>query len=186
MAKLSDTQTVLLSAAAARADLNILPPPEGLKARGAALRRSLESLLRRGLVMETDASDDAATCKRGDESPQTPSVGLRITPAGLAAIGVDAPAQSALEAAIVPDPASQPEPVTPDLPPAPPRPGGKLGSVIDAMARPTGASLDELVALSGWLPHTARAAVTRLRQRGHDVTLRTLDGRKAYCLARPA
>lgn len=73
-----------------------------------------------------------------------------------------------------------------DLPLAPPRPGGKLGAVIDAIARPTGASLDELVALSGWLPHTTRAAVTRLRQGGHDVTLCTIDGRKAYCLTRPA
>lgn len=180
MAKLSDTQTVLLSAAATRADRSVLPPPDGLKARGAALRRSLEALLRRGLILQTDASDKAAIWERGDENQRTPSPCLRISPAGLAAIGIDTPAQGAPEAA------PQPEPVAPALPPAPPRPGGKLGAVIDAIARPTGASLDELVALSGWLPHTTRAAVTRLRQRGHDVTLRTLEGRKAYCLTRPA
>ena len=32
--------------------------------------------------------------------------------------------------------------------------------------------LDVVTRAQGWLPHTARAAVTRLRQRGHDVTLR--------------
>ena len=58
--------------------------------------------------------------------------------------------------------------------------------MIDAIARPEGASLDELTALSGWLPHTTRAAVTRLRQRGHDVTLRKIEGRKAYHLAAKA
>ena len=36
MPKLSDTQTVLLSAAAARLDRSILPAPEALKAKGAA------------------------------------------------------------------------------------------------------------------------------------------------------
>ena len=188
MANLSDTQTVLLSAAAARTDRSVLPAPEGLKARGAALRRSLESLLRRGLVVEIDAHDAAWVWERSEENDGHPGVGLIISPAGLAAIGVDAAAEGASEEVIVRGPDPRPEAAVPvmDLPLAPPRPGGKLGAVVDAIARPTGASLDELVALSGWLPHTTRAAVTRLRQRGHDVTLCTVDGRKAYCLTRPA
>jgi hypothetical protein len=188
MANLSDTQTVLLSVAAARADRSVLPAPEGLKVRGAALRRSLKSLLRRGLVVETAAQDAACAWKRTEEHDGHPAVGLIISPAGLAAIGINATAHSASEEVIVRGPDPRPEPAAPvvDLPLAPPRPGGKLGTVVDAIARPTGASLDELVALSGWLPHTTRAAVTRLRQRGHDVTLRTVDGRKAYCLTRPA
>lgn len=188
MAKLSDTQIVLLSAAAARADRSVLPAPEGLKVHGAALRRSLEALLRRGLVVETDAQDAACVWKRAEDHDGYLGVGLIISPAGLAAIGVDAAAEGAFEEVIVRGPHLRPEAALPvmDLPLAPPRPGGKLGTVVDAIARPTGASLDELVALSGWLPHTTRAAVTRLRQRGHDVTLRTVNGRKAYCLTRPA
>jgi hypothetical protein len=31
--------------------------------------------------------------------------------------------------------------------------------------------LDELIAATGWLPHTARAALTGLRHRGYDVRL---------------
>ena len=66
------------------------------------------------------------------------------------------------------------------------RPTGKLGHVLDAVAAKRGASLDELVKLTGWQPHTARAALTRLRQRGFAVGLREADDRKAYHLAEAA
>ena len=36
---------------------------------------------------------------------------------------------------------------------------------------------DDLAAASGWLPHTTRAAITRLHQRGSDVRLATTDPR---------
>jgi hypothetical protein len=62
------------------------------------------------------------------------------------------------------------------------RPTGKLGQVLDAIAAKRGASLDELVALTGWQPHTTRAALTRLRQRGFPVGLHEASGRKAYHL----
>lgn len=63
------------------------------------------------------------------------------------------------------------------------RPRGKLGQVLDAVTAQRGASLDELVRLTGWQAHTARAALTRLRQHGFEVGLRTTDDRKAYHLA---
>ena len=66
------------------------------------------------------------------------------------------------------------------------RPTGKLGHVLDAVAATRGASLAELVELTGWQPHTARAALTRLRQRGFEVSLRENDSRKAYHLAEAA
>ena len=47
---------------------------------------------------------------------------------------------------------------------------------------PDGATLEDLNAASGWLPHTTRAAITRLRQRGYDVRLATMGTRKAYHL----
>ena len=66
------------------------------------------------------------------------------------------------------------------------RPAGKLGRVLNAVAAMRGASLDELVELTGWQPHTARAALTRLRQRGFAVDLRETADRKAYHLAEAA
>ena len=63
------------------------------------------------------------------------------------------------------------------------RPTGKLGRVLNAVAAMRGASLDELVELTGWQPHTARAVLSRLRQRGFAVNLRETADRKAYHLA---
>ena len=60
--------------------------------------------------------------------------------------------------------------------------GGKLGVLLDAVSRPEGATLEDLSAAAGWLPHTTRAAITRLRQRGYDVRLATMGTRKAYHL----
>ncbi|MEQ8396785.1 DUF3489 domain-containing protein [Thalassobaculum sp.] len=57
---------------------------------------------------------------------------------------------------------------------------GKLGVVAQAVAAPDGAMLEELTAATGWQRHTVRAALTRLRQRGIDARLTTVDDRKAY------
>lgn len=51
------------------------------------------------------------------------------------------------------------------------------------MAAEDGATLAELAALTGWQPHTTRAALTRLRRRGFVLVLGSADGagdRKAY------
>ena len=42
----------------------------------------------------------------------------------------------------------------------------KQARVITLLGRDTGASLDELIAATGWLPHTTRAALTGLRHKG--------------------
>jgi Protein of unknown function (DUF3489)/PaaX-like protein len=68
----------------------------------------------------------------------------------------------------------------------PQRPAGKLGEVLTAVAAEPGATLVELVSLTGWQPHTARAALTRLRQRGFKVRLHEGEGRKAYHLTQAA
>jgi hypothetical protein len=69
----------------------------------------------------------------------------------------------------------------------PPRAGGaaKSGSkrdlVLGLLGRGEGASLDELVAATGWLPHTTRAALSRLRSSGQAlVRFAREDGRTAY------
>ena len=52
-----------------------------------------------------------------------------------------------------------------------PRQGTKIARVIELLQRDQGAKLEELIAATGWLPHTARAALTSLRHRGYDVHL---------------
>ncbi len=46
----------------------------------------------------------------------------------------------------------------------------KSGLVLEMLTRPEGASLDQLVAATGWLPHTTRAALTGLKKKGHVIT----------------
>jgi hypothetical protein len=77
MSKLSDTQLVILSAAAQRDDLSVLPLPETLKLKGGAVQKVLGSLKGKGLIEHQGAP-------RGDDPPP-----LRITRAGLEAIGIE-------------------------------------------------------------------------------------------------
>jgi hypothetical protein len=77
-----------------------------------------------------------------------------------------------------------PAPVARTAPPAvlDGAPTGKLGIIMTAVSSEAGATLAELSATTGWLPHTTRAALCRLRQRGFAVNLAESDGRKAYRL----
>jgi hypothetical protein len=60
-----------------------------------------------------------------------------------------------------------------------PRDGTKLAQVIGLLQRDDGATLAELMAATGWLPHTARAALTGLRKRGYDVTLDRSEAKRS-------
>ena len=58
-----------------------------------------------------------------------------------------------------------------------PRDRSKLSSVIALLEQAQGATLDKLIAATGWLPHTTRAALTSLRKRGYTIVRdRTPDG----------
>jgi hypothetical protein len=57
----------------------------------------------------------------------------------------------------------------------------KRALILDLLAREDGASLEELIAATGWLPHTTRAALSRLRtSRQALVKSARPDGRTAY------
>ena len=92
MTKLSDTQSILLTAAAQRADGNLLPLPGSL--RGGAATKVVAALLARGLVeertVETTAEADPALNTLWRNADDGRGVLLRITPAGLDALGIEA------------------------------------------------------------------------------------------------
>jgi hypothetical protein len=50
-----------------------------------------------------------------------------------------------------------------------PRSGTKLALVVSMLSRDPGASLEQLIEATGWLPHTTRAALTGLRRRGFSL-----------------
>ena len=87
MPKLSDTQAVLLAAAAARSDLSVLPAPETLRLKGAALERTLKALRGRGLIAAAPVEGRAKRSKWADPAADAGErERLIVTPAGRAAI----------------------------------------------------------------------------------------------------
>jgi Protein of unknown function (DUF3489) len=174
MTKLSDTQLVILGAAAQRADLSVLPLPDSLKLKGGALAKVMDSLRNRGLIRVLDT----------DGGPER----VVITSEGMAAIGVEteddeAPAgrtepdaaPTAAEAgaagegpaeAAEPDSAATPAAGHPEAAPGQPtgkptpRAGTKQALMIDLLKRPEGATVEQIAAATGWLHHTIRGAIS--------------------------
>lgn len=50
-----------------------------------------------------------------------------------------------------------------------PKSKSKQEQVIDLLRREGGALLSDLVEATGWLPHTARAALTGIKKKGHKI-----------------
>ena len=79
MPKLTDTQLVILSTAAQRDDGAALPLPKSLKLQGGAVNHVLKSLLKKGLLDEQPAGNDAAAWR---ETKDGQRLTLVITDAG--------------------------------------------------------------------------------------------------------
>ena len=62
----------------------------------------------------------------------------------------------------------------------------KASMLLELLARDGGATLDQMVAATGWQPHTTRAALTGFRKKGHAVSSEKTDGVRIYRLAQAA
>ena len=180
-AKLSAAQRALLSAAYQREDRLV-----ALGEVGAARNKTVTALLRRGLLAEVPARERQPFWRHDDENRL---IGAVITQAGLAALKI------AHVVIVAEQPKGVEEQTTPmaddhasERPsPLACRPGSKRALIIELLRRNDGASLDELVAATGWLPHTSRAALTGLRHKGFvlEKSLRP-DGKSIYRIAEAA
>ncbi|RBO54211.1 hypothetical protein DSD19_05680 [Rhodovulum sp. BSW8] len=194
MTKLSDTQLVILSAAAQREDRNVLPLPGSL--RGGAATKVVGALLKRGLIAETATDSqtkaDAALNRiwRNDEHGR--AILLHITDAGLAAIGVESESRDSAPTCADETPSAEPTQDAPaEADPAPkartPRAGTKQAKLIEMLRADGGATIDEIVAETGWQPHTVRGAFAGALKKklGLEVTSEKMDGRgRVYSLPR--
>ncbi len=181
MTKLSDTQSIILSAAAQRPDGNLLPLPGSL--RGGAAGKVVTALLTRGLIREEVTDSQARldpalnTIWRNDEDGR--AVLLRVTSAGLEAVGVEAePAAESGEGVgaanesaaalgrgaesgcatsadmVVPE-ARQPRTARTAAQTGTTREGTKQAALIAMLRRPEGATITQIVEATGWQPHYA-------------------------------
>ncbi len=62
----------------------------------------------------------------------------------------------------------------------------KIGKVIALLDRKDGATLDEMVEATGWLPHTTRAALTGLKRKGHTIERDKRDDKACYRITKSA
>jgi hypothetical protein len=188
--KLSDTQLVMLSAAAQRDD-RCLTLPEKLK--GAAAHKVATKLIAAGLVEEVKAKTGMPVWRRDEQDGQ--SYALTLTAVGAKAIAVNpdddaspvrdeerSPPEgdrrpTSAESDGTAAGASDAERAPAFAMPRTPRVGTKLATAIE-MLRATGATVAELSQAMGWLPHTTRAVLTGLRKRGYTLTLDRSDAER--------
>jgi Protein of unknown function (DUF3489) len=160
MTRLTDTQLIVLSKAAVREDGAGVVPPRMNKAAAAKVG---SSLVVRRLMREIRAKLGVPVWREDERGRR---VSLIITRAGRDAIGVadDGEPPTALKIA-------DPKPQDIERPPVKglPRAGSKQALIVEMLSKDTGATLDALIAATGWLPHTTRAALTDLRKRGYLV-----------------
>ena len=160
--KLTDTQLVILTAAAQRDDGSIHPLPKTLK--GGAITKVTQALLRKGLIAEAPPRDrgvigetnfavtaegviainvEPADCPHlADGAPQAADGGRETEPAA------DTPAE-ARKAATGRDGANAPRKA---------RTGTKQALVVEMLRRPEGATVDQIMDATGWQRHTVRGA----------------------------
>ena len=187
MPKLTDTQLVILSAAAQRQDRAVLPLPKSLKIKGGAATKTLEGLRKKGLLDEEPAARNAAAWREGEDGRR---MMLVITEAGLQAIGVDVDEKtskrsrstktrakkrrgSIVRKSTATTPKGKKSQTTA-------RQGTKRALLIDLLKRKKGTTIEAIVETLGWLPHTGRAALTRLRQQGFQIERVRKDGVSRY------
>ena len=207
MSKLSDTPAIVLSAACQRLDGNLLPLPGALRGGAAGklvaalpsadLPRSVSLIASRRLMLRSTGS--------GAISTTAAPVLLRITPAGLVALGIG---PIAPHAAGRPPAAWSASAQTHEARPSPLSSGpgrSALGESLSAAAGhgaggnrqgapgwrccggPKGATIAEIVEATGWQPHAVRGAFAgALKKRfGLTVTSEKLEGRgRVYRISR--
>ena len=168
MTKLTETQTTILTAGAQRSDNIAMPLPKGLA--GAAAKMAVTKMIECGWLQEVDAN-----LRRGEplwrETGDGNGTTLVVTDAGLLAIGVE-PVLAETKVAIQ----KHKDAATSSKVPKP-RAGTKQAMLITLLRAPDGATMDEIIAATGWLAHTARGAMSgALRKKMGLVVMSAKEG----------
>ncbi len=186
MPKLTDSQLVILSAAAQRKSGTALPLPKSLKIKGGAVTKMLEGLRKKGLLEEQQAAPDMDAWREAGDGRR---MMLVITEAGLRAIDGEPGAETEEESASKkPQPkkrgrraGQKPAISKTKAKKSPPtvRPGTKQALLIDLLKRKRGATIDDIVEATGWQRHSVRGAIsgTLKKKLGLTVESEAVEGR---------
>jgi hypothetical protein len=170
MHKLTDTQTIILSAGAQRPENIALPLPKGLA--GAAAKMAVTKMIEHGWLQEVDANlrrNEPLWRETGDGHGTT----LVVTEAGLLAIGIE-PVVVKTVAAIRDHAAKAAAPKPPSQ-----RAGTKQAQVIAMLQRSDGATIAEIVEATQWQSHTVRGSIAGVLKKklGLLITTQKVEGR---------
>ena len=156
MSKLSDTQAVILTAAAQRPNRLAIPLPDRLK--GGAAQKVVDSMLARGLLARVPAAPGMPAF--GAQAEDGSWTTLVATDTGLDAIGIEPEAAVPYAYNAGTNSAGEPAagaPTGADVAPAPKtRSGTKQEQVIALLRRKEGATIAQIVAATEWRSHTVR------------------------------
>lgn len=188
MTQLSDTQGLILSAAAQRPERIALPLPESL--RGGAAAKVVGAMIAKGYLEEVDAD-----LRKGEpmwrETGDGHGVTLVATDAGLAAIGIDPEGANSAPEGATDARRAEAAPDTPAEPDTAPkartqREGTKQAKLIAMLRAPDGATIEEIMVALDWAAHTIRGAMAGALKKklGLEVTSEKVEGRgRVYRLA---
>ncbi len=154
--KLTDTQAIILSAGSQRPENIALPLPNGLV--GAAAKMAVSKMIEHGWLQEVDANlrrNEPLWRETGDGHGTT----LVVTEAGLLAIGIE-PVVVKTVAAIKKHAAKTLAPLDVTAVQPKQRAGTKQAMLIEMLRRPEGGTMEEIMAVTEWLAHTARGAMS--------------------------
>jgi hypothetical protein len=161
--ELSDSQRQILAVACERKGGLVLPA--ATTAKGGALKKVVASMLSRGLVQEVTATSKQEVWRTSEDG--TP-VTLKVTKAGREAVGSTRKTGSRAKRGIKQ------------------RPDSKQAQVIAILEQPKGATIEEIMKVTGWLAHTVRGffAGALKKRLGMEVTSERVKGRgRVYRLA---
>ncbi|MDN2578926.1 DUF3489 domain-containing protein [Aquibium sp. ELW1220] len=181
MTKLSDTQALILSAAAQRDNRIALPLPDSL--RGGAAAKVVGAMIAKGLLRET-----AADLPKGEtvwrQTDDGHGITLVATDVGLAAIGIEPDDADTGPAGATGAPVEVPAPDTTTTTETAPKPrtlreGTKQATLIAMLRAPDGATIEEIAAALEWRPHTIRGAIAGALKKklGLTITTEKVEGR---------
>ena len=156
--QLTDSQLVILSAASMRASRAILPLPPALTLNKGSAALVLKSLIGRGLIAEASAGREDEVWRENEDGGR---LTLRMTDAAFRTLGIETDDGDVLPRGPQ-HPSGQGEPLflTPERPEPQPGPGTKLAILLELLRRAEGASVDELMAATGWQAHSVRGAIS--------------------------